>query len=82
MVNLKHQRAAKQFVVSTQIQSSNATFTHKKANRNKNIANTTFIDIRPLFDLLLSENLDNMLIKLCELILPSIHLLGMQGALI
>jgi len=35
-----------------------------------------------LFDFLVSKNLDSMLLKLCELILPSVHFSGLRGDLI
>jgi len=41
-----------------------------------------FINIRFLFDLLLSEYLNNKLLKLCELTFSSVHLLGLHGGLI
>ena len=45
---------------------------------NWNTANALFINIRFLFDLLVSENLNNLLLKLCEIILPGVHLLGLH----
>jgi len=35
-----------------------------------------------LFDFLVPENLDNSLLKLCELILPSVHFSGLHNSLI
>ena len=35
-----------------------------------------------LFDFLVPENLDSMLLKLCEIILPSVHLSGLHDGLI
>jgi len=35
-----------------------------------------------LFDFLVPENLDSMLLKLCELILPSVNFSGLHGGLI
>jgi len=35
-----------------------------------------------LFDFLVPENLDSMLLKLCELIFPSVHFSGLHGGLI
>jgi len=34
-----------------------------------------------LFDFLVPEILDSMLLKLCELILPSVHFSGLRGGL-
>jgi len=35
-----------------------------------------------LFDFLVPENLDSMLLKLCEIILPSVHFSVLRGGLI
>jgi len=35
-----------------------------------------------LFDFLVAENLDSMLLKLCKLILPSLHCSGLRVGLI
>jgi len=35
-----------------------------------------------IFSFLVPENLDTMLLKLCELILPSVHFAGLRGGLI
>ena len=35
-----------------------------------------------LFDFVVTENLDSMLLKLCELILPSVHFSGLRGGMI
>jgi len=38
--------------------------------------------MKSLFDFLVPENLDSMSLKLCELILPSVHFSGLRGGLI
>jgi len=43
--------------------------------------NTLFVYIS-LFVLLVSENLDSILSKMCELDLPSVHLMGLYDVLI
>jgi len=49
---------------------------------NGNTTNTLFINIGFLFGLLVSESLDNTMLKLCKLILSSVHLLRLHNALI
>jgi len=46
---------------------------------NLNTTNALFINIKFLFDSLVSKNLDNALLSLCELILPSVHFLGLHN---
>jgi len=44
----------------------------------RNTANALFINSKLLFDLLVFDNPYNMLLNLCEEILPSFQLLGLQ----
>jgi len=55
---------------------------HKVTYSNWNTANALFINISFLFDFLVAENLDKSLLKLYELILQSVHLLGLHYVLI
>jgi len=43
---------------------------------------TAIVTIKFLFKFVVPENLDSMLLKLCELILPSVHFSGLHDGLI
>jgi len=43
---------------------------------------TVIVSIKFLFDFLDPDNLDSTLLKLCKLILPSVHFLGLHNSLI
>jgi len=73
--NQKHQRAAKPVCCVNTNTVKNASFT-------LNDVRTVIVSMKFLFDFLVPENLDSMLLKLCKLILPSVHFSGLHDGLI
>jgi len=69
--NQKHQRAAKPVCSVNTVK--NASFTWNDLTVIETQQMHYLLNIRFSFDLLVSEDLDNASLKLCELIIPSVH---------